>query len=175
MNLNHVGVDLIALARLSRVLRRNPKLFMPLCQSQEKPELCSAEGEGLYRAACLWTIKEATAKCLGTGFWRQNIEWTDVLVQDLNFVGLSDDSTKNTFTYKTQEISVGILLSGAAKELYPQAILKGQFEVFVGEVSIEKVERDHRSLLVEPSLHGLARVQMYQPMNSPVFGFKTRI
>ena len=173
MQLTSVGVDIIALARLSRVLRRNPKLFMPLCRSEEQPELCSADGEGLYRAACLWTVKEATAKCLGTGFWRHSVEWTDVLVQDIKLKSLSHCSIKNTFMQNPHVISVAITLSGAAKELYPCATLKGQFELLLSEVSREKLEGGNHSLLMGTSLHGLARVQMYRPTENHVFDFRT--
>ena len=75
-----VGVDVIALERLARVLRRTPRLFAGLCQPQERADWCRAEGEGLAWAALLWTSKEAAAKCLRTGLWRAGVDWPDLEV-----------------------------------------------------------------------------------------------
>ena len=72
------------ISRLSRVLKRSPRLFSSLCIDEEKAEFCSSVGSGLLWAACLWTAKEAAVKCLGTGFWRQGVEWTDLTVASLS-------------------------------------------------------------------------------------------
>ena len=156
--LNSVGVDIIALDRLSRVLNRNPRLFIPLCRSEEQPELCSAQGVGLWRAACLWTVKEATAKCLGTGFWRHDVEWSDVLIRGIDFTQLSKSSPQLFSCQESCSVDLEIELFGAAQMLYPQGVLKGQFELI-------KSEDTYGSLTQAPScsLHGLARVQLYMP------------
>lgn len=189
MRLIRAGIDIIALARLSRVLKRNPRFFLPLCSAQEKPELCSDQYEGLWRAACLWTVKEATAKCLGTGFWRQNVEWPDVIVQDMNFAPLHhlaqqdlDFATLDTAldtaldtvldtvsdTTRTKTIQVSIQLSGTAQKLFPHAVFKGHFELFTSsslKSQAHALATNMSSRIDELSttqLYALARVEMYQ-------------
>ena len=158
IELNSVGVDIIALDRLSRVLNRNPRLFMPLCRSEEQPELCNAQGAGLWRAACLWTAKEATAKCLGTGFWRHNVEWSDVLIKGIDFTHLSKSSPQLFSCQDSCSVELEIELFGAAQMLYPQGVLKGQFELIKSEDTYGSLVQDSSC-----SLHGLARVQLYMP------------
>ena len=73
-----IGVDLIPLERLSRVLTRSPQLFRRVCAHRERLEWTGPEGGALAWSAALWVTKEASVKCLGTGFWRQGVDWPHV-------------------------------------------------------------------------------------------------
>ena len=75
-----VGVDVLTLERLSRALTRSPRLFSRLCASTEGLEHVKAERAGLAWAAALWVSKEASVKCLKTGFWREGVDWPQVVV-----------------------------------------------------------------------------------------------
>lgn len=73
-----IGVDVLALERLSEVLTRSPRLFRRVCSAQERLEWIGVEGASLAWAAGLWVTKEASVKCLGTGFWREGVDWPDL-------------------------------------------------------------------------------------------------
>jgi len=75
-----LGVDLMAAARLSRALRRAPRLFERLCAPEERWEWTAPEGAGLAWACALWCAKEAAVKALRTGFWREGVDWPMVAV-----------------------------------------------------------------------------------------------
>jgi len=73
-----LGLDVISLPRLSRVLERSPRLFRRVCGASERLEWVGSTGAGLAWAAALWVSKEASVKCLGTGFWREGLDWPDL-------------------------------------------------------------------------------------------------
>lgn len=75
-----IGLDVLSLVRLSSVLKRSPMLFRRVCGPQERLEWTGAEGEALAWSAALWVTKEASVKCIGTGFWRQGVDWPDLNV-----------------------------------------------------------------------------------------------
>lgn len=81
--LRAIGVDVMMIDRLSRALSRSPRLFERLCAPEEQSALCTPEGLGLFWATFLWCAKEASVKCLGTGFWRANIDWPDLVILPL--------------------------------------------------------------------------------------------
>ena len=113
-----------------------PNLFQSLCSPEESPELCHFEGEGLIHAAYLWTVKEATAKCLGTGFWRMGVEWTDVVVNPLS---------TQTITPSEPVRKVTVSLQGTARHLRRDSYIHGYFELVEGM--------------------GVARLHLYQKIN----------
>lgn len=73
-----IGLDILSLERLSKVLKRSPNLFKRICAPQEYVQWTGAEGAQLAWSAALWVSKEASIKCVGTGFWRQGIDWPDL-------------------------------------------------------------------------------------------------
>ena len=75
-----VGVDVIHLHRLARAMKRNPLFFDRLAHTTEHPEWTSYDSIGLAWAGYLWTGKEAVAKALKTGVWREGIDWPDLCV-----------------------------------------------------------------------------------------------
>ena len=75
-----VGIDLIHLKRLARAIKRQPHFFNRLTHSEEHPEWTDFDSLGLLWAGYLWTGKEAVAKALKTGVWREGIDWPDLRV-----------------------------------------------------------------------------------------------
>jgi len=75
-----IGLDVLSLSRLSAVLQRSPRLFRRVCGPQERLEWTGEAGGALAWSAALWVTKEASVKCLGTGFWRQGVDWPDLNV-----------------------------------------------------------------------------------------------
>jgi phosphopantetheinyl transferase (holo-ACP synthase) len=80
VRLSEVGVDVMSADRLSRALKRSPRLFERLCAPEERWEWTAPEGAGLAWACALWCAKEAAVKTLRTGFWREGIDWPMVVV-----------------------------------------------------------------------------------------------
>ena len=78
MDLVGVGVDTIHLHRLAKALKRNSHFFDRLTHSNEHSEWTGYDSLGLAWAGYLWTGKEAVAKALKTGVWREGIDWPDL-------------------------------------------------------------------------------------------------
>ena len=147
--LSAVGLDIMPLSRLSRVLTRSPNLFRSLCHEDEHAELCSPMDDGLLWAAMLWTCKEATAKCLGTGFWRQGVEWSEVKISPQKMPKLSllvsptNRETEPTLSPKADKFSTVILpvdvsLFCSAAALMGEVQIRGTFElIFPNDEVIE--------------------------------------
>ena len=84
-NISSIGIDSIALHRLAKSLRRHPYMFQRLSMREELPQHIHCTGMGLLWACCLWTGKEAIAKCLKTGIWREGVTWADLGVGSESF------------------------------------------------------------------------------------------
>jgi holo-[acyl-carrier protein] synthase len=74
------GVDLIEITRIQTAITRHGERFLARVYTQTEQRECQARAESL---AARFAAKEAVAKALGTGIWRQGIDWTDIeIVRD---------------------------------------------------------------------------------------------
>ena len=71
------GVDLIEIERVRTVVDRHGDHFLRRVYTPTELEHCQGRMESL---AGRFAAKEAVAKALGTGIWRQGITWTDIEV-----------------------------------------------------------------------------------------------
>ena len=69
-----IGVDVVQLARIVRARSRSD-LMRHVCA----PEEGVADLDD-PTAARIWAGKEAIGKALGSGFWQDGVEWSDVLL-----------------------------------------------------------------------------------------------
>ncbi len=91
-----VGVDIASVSRIARTRSRGDVL----------QKVCSDEELALFPlneldAARLWAAKEAVVKTLGTGFWQQGVDWTDIRLSsawDVSLDGAAlDHAGRSTF------------------------------------------------------------------------------
>jgi len=74
------GVDLIEIARIQRVIDQHGERFLRRIYTATERQDCQGRAESL---AARFAAKEAVAKALGTGIWRQEVDWTDIeIVRD---------------------------------------------------------------------------------------------
>lgn len=71
------GVDLIEIARVRAATARHQDRFLLRVFTGRELDQCHGRAESL---AARFAAKEATAKALGTGVWRNGICWTDIEV-----------------------------------------------------------------------------------------------
>jgi len=72
------GVDLIEIFRVQRAIDRHGTRFLNRIYTSKELKDCHEKIESL---AARFAAKEAVAKALGTGIWRQGVEWTDIEVR----------------------------------------------------------------------------------------------
>lgn len=71
------GVDLIEIERVRRAIERHGERFLEKVYTAEERAHCGGRVESL---AARFAAKEAAAKALQTGVWRQGIGWADLEV-----------------------------------------------------------------------------------------------
>lgn len=69
------GVDLIEIARVKRAVDQHGPRFLERIYTAAERQDCQQRIESL---AVRFAAKEAVAKALGTGIWRQGVDWTDI-------------------------------------------------------------------------------------------------
>lgn len=69
------GVDLIEIARIQHAIDRHGQRFLRRVFTSVELDYCHGRVESL---AARFAAKEAVAKALGTGIWRNGIGWTDI-------------------------------------------------------------------------------------------------
>ncbi|MEZ4657932.1 MAG: holo-ACP synthase [Caldilineaceae bacterium] len=69
------GVDIIELERLRLAIERHGQRFLQRAYTPDELAHC---GDRLESLAGRFAAKEAVAKALGTGIWRNGIGWTDI-------------------------------------------------------------------------------------------------
>lgn len=69
------GVDLIEIARIQHAVERHGQRFLQRVYTSVELDYCHGRIESL---AARFAAKEAVAKALGTGIWRNGIGWTDI-------------------------------------------------------------------------------------------------
>ena len=72
------GVDLIEIDRIRQAIERNGDRFLQRVFTPVELALCDGKVESL---AGRFAAKEAISKALGTGIWRNGINWTDIEIQ----------------------------------------------------------------------------------------------
>ena len=72
------GVDLIEIERIRTAIDRQGERFLQRVYTQTELTQCRDRIESL---AGRFAAKEAAAKALGTGIWRNGIGWTDIEVE----------------------------------------------------------------------------------------------
>ena len=74
------GVDLIEIARIQQAIDQHGERFLRRIYTTTEQQDCQGRTESL---AARFAAKEAVAKALGTGIWRQEVDWTDIeIVRD---------------------------------------------------------------------------------------------
>ena len=74
------GVDLIEIARIQQAIEQHGERFLRRIYTATEQQDCQGRVESL---AARFAAKEAVAKALGTGIWRQEVDWTDIeIVRD---------------------------------------------------------------------------------------------
>jgi holo-[acyl-carrier protein] synthase len=73
----HTGIDLIEIQRIDRAIARHGTRLLHRVYTPREQAQCGGRAESL---AVRFAAKEAAAKALGTGIWRQGIAWTDLEV-----------------------------------------------------------------------------------------------
>lgn len=71
------GVDIIEIGRIWAAIARHQARFLTRVYTATEIAQCHERPESL---AARFAAKEATAKALGTGIWRNGIAWTDIEV-----------------------------------------------------------------------------------------------
>jgi holo-[acyl-carrier protein] synthase len=71
------GVDLVEIARIWAAIVRHQDRFLTRVYTAREIAQCNHRNESL---AARFAAKEAAAKALGTGIWRNGIAWTDIEV-----------------------------------------------------------------------------------------------
>lgn len=73
-----LGTDIIAVARIDRVIKNNPR-FIEKVFSPGEQEYCSSKANPAQSYAARFAAKEAFMKALGTG-WDEGISWNQIEV-----------------------------------------------------------------------------------------------
>jgi holo-[acyl-carrier protein] synthase len=71
------GVDIIEISRIERAVERLGQRFVKRVFTPTEQEYCRGRGAQL---AARFAAKEATAKILGTGIWRNGVNWQQIEV-----------------------------------------------------------------------------------------------
>ncbi len=71
------GVDLIEIERIRRAVAQHGARFLDRVYTDAEMRCCGGRMESL---AARFAAKEAVAKALGTGIWRDGVAWTDIEV-----------------------------------------------------------------------------------------------
>ncbi|MCB0046990.1 MAG: holo-ACP synthase [Caldilineaceae bacterium] len=72
------GVDIIEIDRIARAIDRHGNRFLHRIYTPAELAVCRGRTESL---AARFAAKEAVAKALGTGVWREEITWTDIEIR----------------------------------------------------------------------------------------------
>ncbi len=76
------GVDLIEIARIEKAASRLGQRFLKRVYTERELDYCRGRGPQL---AARFAAKEAAAKILGTGLWREGVSWQQIeVVNDAN-------------------------------------------------------------------------------------------
>ena len=77
MNLLRTGVDIIEIERVRQAIDRHGDRFLQRVYTAGELACCGQRVESL---AARFAAKEAVAKALGTGIWRNGVNWVDIEV-----------------------------------------------------------------------------------------------
>lgn len=104
------GVDLIEIERIERAVARHGNRFLNRIYTAEELDYCSGRLESL---AGRFAAKEAAAKALGTGIWREGIGWNDIEVRRNQITGephlhLSNAAADRAIALELHEWSVSL-------------------------------------------------------------------
>ena len=69
------GVDLIEIERINEAIVKFGTRFVQRVFTPTERDICNLRTESL---AARFAAKEAVAKALGTGIWREGVAWTDI-------------------------------------------------------------------------------------------------
>ncbi|NWJ46579.1 MAG: holo-ACP synthase [Chloroflexi bacterium] len=103
------GVDLVEIARIEQAVARLGERFLNRIYTEREREYCRGRAPQL---AARFAAKEATAKILGTGLWRQGVSWHQIeVVNDLEgkpHLNLSGEAAKRAEKLGLSEWSISI-------------------------------------------------------------------
>jgi holo-[acyl-carrier protein] synthase len=103
------GVDLVEIARIERAATRLGQRFLKRVYTERELEYCRGRGPQL---AARFAAKEAAAKILGTGLWREGVSWQQIeVVNDANGkprLNLSGEAAQRATQLGLREWSVSL-------------------------------------------------------------------